>query len=157
MYHLDNRQNFEIPGFEISELSRASPVGIEITAKSKARKQYAPIAKLFPRRYIVIMSGDQSRYLGGRSVPDRTKSSIGIFSKILIAAISHLLNAFRKSFAQNHADAGTPPRTLAKLLGHSNTRVTMQYYARVTDANERAAAEAMNRLLSAPRPNKDAV
>lgn len=67
------------------------------------------------------------------------------------------LHAFRKSFAQNHADAGTPPRTLAKLLGHSNTRITMQYYARVTDANERAAAEAMNRLLRAPRPNKDAV
>lgn len=60
------------------------------------------------------------------------------------------LHAFRKSFAQNHADAGTPPRTLAKLLGHANTRVTMQFYNRVTDANERAAAEAMNRILLQP-------
>lgn len=57
------------------------------------------------------------------------------------------LHTFRKSFAQNHADAGTPPRTLAKLLGHANTRVTMQFYNRVTDANERAAGEAMNRVL----------
>ena len=41
----------------------------------------------------------------------------------------------RKSFGQNHADAGKPPPTLAKLLGHSNTRITMQYYNRVTEAN----------------------
>lgn len=57
------------------------------------------------------------------------------------------LTAFRKSYAQNHADAGTPPRTLAKLLGHANTRVTMQYYNRVTDANEKAAGETMDRLF----------
>jgi integrase len=66
------------------------------------------------------------------------------------------LHTFRKSFAQNHADAGTPPRTLAKLLGHSNTRVTLQFYSRVTDANERAAAVAMDHLL-APLKSKDAV
>lgn len=57
------------------------------------------------------------------------------------------LHTFRKSFAQNHADAGTPPRTLAKLLGHANTRVTMEFYNRVTDANERAAAQTMDRIL----------
>ena len=67
------------------------------------------------------------------------------------------LQAFRKGFAQNHADAGTPPRTLAKLLGHSNTRVTTQFYNRVTDANERAAAEAMNRIFERSRQTKDAV
>ena len=42
------------------------------------------------------------------------------------------LTTFRKSFAQNHADAGTPPKTLAKLLGHTDTRITTQYYNRVT-------------------------
>ncbi len=67
------------------------------------------------------------------------------------------LQTFRKSFAQNHADAGTPPRTPAKLLGHSNTRVTMQFYSRVTDANERAAAEIMNRLFDGRPESKDAV
>jgi integrase len=65
------------------------------------------------------------------------------------------LATFRKSFAQNHAGAGTPPRTLAKLLGHSSTRVTMQFYNRVTDANERAAGEAMDRLLSRRKKGKD--
>ncbi len=58
------------------------------------------------------------------------------------------LSTFRKSFAQNHADAGTPPRTLAKLLGHSDTRVTMMYYNRSTDANEAAARAVMDRVLS---------
>jgi integrase len=64
------------------------------------------------------------------------------------------LNAFRKSYAQNLANAGTPPRTLAQLLGHANTRVTMQFYNRVTDANEKAAGEAMNRLLAPKTDNE---
>ena len=58
------------------------------------------------------------------------------------------LQAFRKSFAQNHAQAGTPPKTLAKLLGHANTRVTMQHYNQITDANEREAGETMDRVLA---------
>ena len=67
------------------------------------------------------------------------------------------LHTFRKSFAQNHADGGTPPTTLSKLLGHSNTRVTMEFYNRVTDANERAAATAMNRVFDRCKRSKDAV
>ena len=57
------------------------------------------------------------------------------------------LTTFRKSFAQNHADAGTPPKTLAKLLGHNKASVTMEFYNRVTDANEVAAARTMERVL----------
>jgi integrase len=66
------------------------------------------------------------------------------------------LTTFRKSFAQNHADAGTPPRTLAKLLGHSGVSVTMEFYNRVTDANEQAAAKAMDQIL-AGKPAKKSV
>ncbi len=58
------------------------------------------------------------------------------------------LTTFRKSFAQNHANAGTPPKTLAELMGHSDVQVTLKYYALVTDSNKRAAAEVMNRLFS---------
>ncbi len=58
------------------------------------------------------------------------------------------LTTFRKSFGQNHADAGTPPRTLAKLLGHSDVGVTMQFYNRVTDANEQAAAAVTDRIFA---------
>lgn len=57
------------------------------------------------------------------------------------------LTTFRKSFGQNHANAGTPPRTLAKLMGHSDVSVTMEFYNRVTDANEREAAHTMDKLL----------
>lgn len=61
------------------------------------------------------------------------------------------LTSFRKSYAQNLANAGVPPRTLAKLLGHSDTRITMKHYATVTDANERHAAELMNRMFAAEK------
>lgn len=65
------------------------------------------------------------------------------------------LHTFRKSFAQNHAAAGTPPRTLARLLGHSDVSVTLQYYNCVTDANERAAVETINRLFEpSPKPRR---
>lgn len=58
------------------------------------------------------------------------------------------LTTFRKSYAQNLANAGVAPRTLARLLGHTDTRVTMKHYATVTDSNERQAGELMSRLLS---------
>ena len=69
---------------------------------------------------------------------------------------SFSLTAFRKLFAQNLVEAGTPPRTLAKLLGHTNTRVTMQFYNRVTDANDKAAVAAMDRLFQTTERAKDA-
>jgi len=65
------------------------------------------------------------------------------------------LHTLRKSFAQNHADNGTPPKTLAKLPGHSDIRVTMQFYSQVTDANAREAARTVNRLI-AGRQARDA-
>lgn len=58
------------------------------------------------------------------------------------------LHTFRKAFSQNLANAGVPPRTLAQLLGHSNSKTTIEFYSRVTDANQLAAAEVMNRLLT---------
>ncbi|MCA9249534.1 MAG: tyrosine-type recombinase/integrase [Phycisphaerae bacterium] len=57
------------------------------------------------------------------------------------------MNVFRKSFSQNHANQGTSAKTLAKLLGHSDERMVLRFYSRVTDANEKAAIETMNRLL----------
>lgn len=60
------------------------------------------------------------------------------------------LTTFRKSFGQNHADAGTPPKALAEIMGHSDPKLTMKYYARATDANKRAAAMTMDRLLETP-------
>lgn len=70
------------------------------------------------------------------------------------------LKSFRKSFGQNHADAGTPPKVLASLMGHSDASVTMEFYNRVTDANQSAAAATMDRILSdksIARGSKEAV
>jgi integrase len=59
------------------------------------------------------------------------------------------LTTLRKSFAQNHTENGTPPTTLAKLMGHSSVATTMEYYSRVTDADEQAATAMLDTLLSA--------
>ena len=53
--------------------------------------------------------------------------------------------AFRHSFAQRHADAGTPVDTLKELLGHGTVRVTLTYY-RVTARRKRAAQDALGPL-----------
>jgi len=66
------------------------------------------------------------------------------------------LHTLRKSFAQNHADNGTPPRTLAKLLGHSDVRVTMTFYNQATDANEREAICTMDRVFAGKHPKQRA-
>lgn len=59
------------------------------------------------------------------------------------------LTTFRKSYAQNLADSGTPPKTLAMLLGHTDPKTTMDFYNRVSDANVKQAAAATNALLGA--------
>lgn len=64
------------------------------------------------------------------------------------------LHTFRKSFAQNHADAGTPPKTLARLLGHSDVTVTMEFYNRVSDANERQAASTVDKMFASGAARK---
>lgn len=53
--------------------------------------------------------------------------------------------AFRHSFAQRHADAGTPLDTLKELLGHDTVRTTLGYY-RVTSRRKRAAQDALGPL-----------
>lgn len=53
--------------------------------------------------------------------------------------------AFRHSFAQRHADAGTPVDTLKELLGHDTVRSTLGYY-RVTARRKRAAQDALGPL-----------
>jgi integrase len=53
--------------------------------------------------------------------------------------------AFRHSFAQRHADAGTPVDTLKELLGHDTVRTTLGYY-RVTAKRKRAAQDRLGPL-----------
>jgi integrase len=53
--------------------------------------------------------------------------------------------AFRHSFAQRHADAGTPVDTLKELLGHDTVRTTLGYY-RVSAKRKRDAQDRLGPL-----------
>jgi len=53
--------------------------------------------------------------------------------------------AFRHSFAQRHADAGTPLDALKDLLGHDTVRTTLGYY-RVTAKRKRQAQDRLGPL-----------
>lgn len=53
--------------------------------------------------------------------------------------------AFRHTFAQRHADAGTPVDTLKELLGHKRIHTTLGYY-RVTARRKRAAQDTLGPL-----------
>jgi site-specific recombinase XerC len=50
--------------------------------------------------------------------------------------------AFRHSYAQRHADNGTPVDVLAELMGHANMNTTQAYYT-VRDARKRKAVQAL--------------
>jgi integrase len=101
----------------------------------------------------------------GRTRPWESRDMVNNFLKYTLRALRRAdlkltapfkLHTFRKSFAQNLADAGTPPKTLATLLGHSDVQVTMQYYARMTDANVREAARAADQLFASPPADRKA-
>jgi integrase len=53
--------------------------------------------------------------------------------------------SFRHSFAQRHADNGTPIEVLAELMGHSRLTSTQIYY-RVTEKRKRKAVDMLARL-----------
>jgi integrase len=53
--------------------------------------------------------------------------------------------AFRHTFAQRHADAGTPVDTLKELLGHDTVRTTLGYY-RVSAKRKREAQDRLGPL-----------
>ena len=50
--------------------------------------------------------------------------------------------AFRHSYAQRHADNGTPIDVLAELMGHANMNTTLGYYS-VGEARQRSAVQAL--------------
>lgn len=58
------------------------------------------------------------------------------------------LHTLRKSFAQNHADSGTPLATLKTLMGHASITTTERYDLQRSDENDKAAARRYEMLLS---------
>jgi len=56
----------------------------------------------------------------------------------------------RHGFATSGLEAGADVRTVADLMGHANTRLTMEVYQHVSDARKEEAAERIARALFAP-------
>jgi integrase len=63
------------------------------------------------------------------------------------------IHCFRKSFGQNHADNGTPIKTLQYLLGHSSEKTTLEFYTQVPKDHADQARDIMERLLAKAGPN----
>lgn len=63
------------------------------------------------------------------------------YDRSLITAYS-----FRHTYAQRHADVGTPPDVLKELMGHESILTTMGYY-RITQKRRREATEVVGNLV----------
>ena len=57
------------------------------------------------------------------------------------------IHTLRKSFAQNHANNGTPSATLKTLMGHVSITTTENYYMQRSDEAEQAATRRYEALL----------
>ena len=57
------------------------------------------------------------------------------------------VHTLRKSFAQNHANCGTPSATLKMLMGHASITTTEKYYLQISDENTLAAVKRYENLL----------
>jgi integrase len=58
------------------------------------------------------------------------------------------IHTLRKSFAQNHADNGTPSHTLKTLMGHASITTTEKFYLQQSDDNTKAAVKRYEKLLN---------
>jgi integrase len=58
------------------------------------------------------------------------------------------IHTLRKSFAQNHANAGTPSATLKALMGPASIVTTEKHYLQRSDENLQAAVRRYENLLS---------
>lgn len=82
-----------------------------------------------------------------RALPKLESDEIGsdgkplAYDRSLISAYS-----FRHTYAQRHADVGTPPDVLKQLMGHESILTTMGYY-RITQQRRREAAELVGNLV----------
>ena len=57
------------------------------------------------------------------------------------------VHTLRKSFAQNHANHGTPSATLKALMGHASITTTEKFYLQQSDDNTLAAVKRYENLL----------
>jgi integrase len=65
------------------------------------------------------------------------------------------IHTFRKSYGQNQANAGALIKTLQYLMGHSDEKTTLAFYAQVAARQAAMSANATDRLLAATEKQID--
>lgn len=145
---------------EVRKLPVLSVVVDVVREQQKSvRRRYpsTPISdlRLFPRTTMnpngshAIASWTLSKYLAKwvQALPRLDSSDIGDdgqarpFDRSLIFPY-----AFRHTYAQRHADAGTSPDVLMELMGHEKISTTMGYY-RIPQRRRREAAEIVGNIV----------
>ncbi len=140
--------------FNENLLDRRLPI-TDVTAdiireqQSRVRKQYPNT----PSARLVLLPAQQRNPYGEKSIRATTLTNFHhdwiqalppftfldgtVFPKHRI-----ILYAYRHSYAQRHADAGTPVDVLRDLMGHRNFASTQTYY-RITEKRTRAAVDTL--------------
>lgn len=67
------------------------------------------------------------------------------------------VHTLRKSFGQNHANAGTPIHVLQTLMGHASITTTREFYLQIADANERDALRRYEALIAPQKSDETCV
>jgi integrase len=88
------------------------------------------------------------------SKPFRPDNVTGFFTRVRDSIGMHdvRLHDLRHFTATQLIAAGMDVRTVAGRLGHSDPSVTLRVYSHALEERDRAAADIMGRVLSAPRP-----
>jgi integrase len=93
--------------------------------------------------------------IGGMLSPDSARH--GFERMLRNAGLPHMrFHDLRHSAATLLLVAGVPVRTVADVLGHSTTTLTLNTYAHPVSEMQRLAADTMDRLLRPPQPQKAA-
>lgn len=86
-----------------------------------------------------------------------TPNYLVAFRKILAKAelpITMRPHDLRHSTATILIARGVDPKTAASILGHANSKITLDIYAKATPAQQRKAAETMGRAVNPKKPKK---
>ncbi|MHC4234475.1 MAG: tyrosine-type recombinase/integrase, partial [Planctomycetota bacterium] len=86
----------------------------------------------------------ENRYMANNVIRDMRVHARRADLTLTAPLTTHTL---RKSFAQNHANSGTPSATLKAIMGHASITTTEKFYLQQSDENEKAASKRYESLL----------
>ena len=148
----DGRDVLIYTDFKSNRLDRRLPIA-DSTAQL-IRDQQQRVRERFPNatdKNLVLLPAKNRNSHGGKSINATTLSEVHrawidslppptVLDGTAFPRQYLVLYAYRHSYAQRHADAGTPMDVLRDLMGHRSTATTQVYY-RVSEQRSRAAVD----------------